>query len=127
MASSNYQRLKTLRKSGFVFILTHFGCRSKGASDLSFCYNDVNIAAIWSHYHVVTGRRHPFLYRSEFFISKETRFRQRYLDLILNDYVRQKFIIRSKIITYLRTFLDELGFLEVGKAVCIRTMTFSTS
>nr|XP_019954492.1 PREDICTED: lysine--tRNA ligase isoform X1 [Paralichthys olivaceus] len=45
--------------------------------------------------------------------DKETRFRQRYLDLILNDYVRQKFITRAKIITYLRKFLDELGFLEI--------------
>lgn len=44
---------------------------------------------------------------------QETRYRQRYLDLILNDYVRQKFITRAKIITYLRNFLDELGFLEV--------------
>ncbi|XP_077308489.1 lysine--tRNA ligase isoform X2 [Lithobates pipiens] len=45
--------------------------------------------------------------------DKETRFRQRYLDLILNDYVRQKFITRAKIITYLRRFLDDLGFLEI--------------
>ncbi|XP_064526561.1 lysine--tRNA ligase isoform X1 [Pseudopipra pipra] len=45
--------------------------------------------------------------------DKETRYRQRYLDLILNDYVRQKFITRAKIITYLRHFLDELGFLEI--------------
>ncbi|XP_010789834.1 lysine--tRNA ligase isoform X2 [Notothenia coriiceps] len=45
--------------------------------------------------------------------DKETRFRQRYLDLILNDYVRQKFITRAKIITYLRSFLDQMGFLEI--------------
>ncbi|XP_055504949.1 lysine--tRNA ligase isoform X2 [Leucoraja erinacea] len=45
--------------------------------------------------------------------DKETRYRQRYLDMILNDYVRLKFITRAKIITYLRTFLDNLGFLEV--------------
>ncbi|XP_069491564.1 lysine--tRNA ligase isoform X1 [Ambystoma mexicanum] len=45
--------------------------------------------------------------------DKETRFRQRYLDLILNDHVRQKFIIRAKIITYLRRFMDDLGFLEI--------------
>lgn len=45
--------------------------------------------------------------------DKETRYRQRYLDLILNDYVRQKFIIRSMIISYIRKFFDELGFLEV--------------
>lgn len=46
-------------------------------------------------------------------ILQETRYRQRYLDLILNDSVRQKFITRSKIITYLRSFLDQMGFLEV--------------
>lgn len=44
---------------------------------------------------------------------QETRFRQRYLDIILNDFVRQKFITRAKIVTYIRNFLDELGFLEV--------------
>uniref|UniRef100_A0AAY4B8K3 Lysine--tRNA ligase n=1 Tax=Denticeps clupeoides TaxID=299321 RepID=A0AAY4B8K3_9TELE len=45
--------------------------------------------------------------------DKETRFRQRYLDLILNDFVRQKFVTRAKIITYMRSFLDQLGFLEI--------------
>lgn len=45
--------------------------------------------------------------------DKETRFRQRYLDLILNDYVRDKFYIRAQIISYIRRFLDELGFLEI--------------
>ncbi|KAG2469778.1 SYK ligase, partial [Polypterus senegalus] len=45
--------------------------------------------------------------------DKETRYRQRYLDLILNDFVRQKFIVRAKIISYLRSFLDQLGFLEI--------------
>lgn len=45
--------------------------------------------------------------------DKETRFRHRYLDLILNEHVRQKFIVRAKIIKYVREFLDQLGFLEV--------------
>ncbi|KAK7603036.1 hypothetical protein V9T40_003035 [Parthenolecanium corni] len=45
--------------------------------------------------------------------DKETRFRQRYLDLIINEKTRQKFIIRAKIISYLRGFLDSLGFLEI--------------
>lgn len=44
---------------------------------------------------------------------QETRFRQRYLDLIINDSVREIFITRSKIINYLRQFFDHLGFLEV--------------
>lgn len=45
--------------------------------------------------------------------DKETRFRQRYLDLILNNRVRDIFQVRAKIIAYVRRFLDGLGFLEV--------------
>ncbi|KPM03631.1 lysine-tRNA ligase-like protein [Sarcoptes scabiei] len=45
--------------------------------------------------------------------DKEKRFRQRYLDLILNESTRQKFIIRACIIRYIREFLDNMGFLEV--------------
>lgn len=45
--------------------------------------------------------------------DKETRYRQRYLDLMMNDEVKKKFVIKAKIIKYLRTFLDDLGFLEV--------------
>ncbi|EAT33042.1 AAEL014702-PA [Aedes aegypti] len=45
--------------------------------------------------------------------DKETRFRQRYLDLILNGNVRNIFLVRAKIISYVRQFLDGMGFLEV--------------
>jgi len=45
--------------------------------------------------------------------DKETRFRQRYLDLILNAEVRDKFVTRSRLINYLRKFLDDMGFLEI--------------
>ncbi|XP_032681612.1 lysine--tRNA ligase isoform X2 [Odontomachus brunneus] len=45
--------------------------------------------------------------------DKETRYRQRYLDLILNNRVRQIFHIRAKIIAYVRSYLDKLGFLEI--------------
>ncbi|XP_055551727.1 lysine--tRNA ligase isoform X2 [Wyeomyia smithii] len=45
--------------------------------------------------------------------DKETRFRQRYLDLILNNHVRDIFCVRAKIISYVRRFLDNMGFLEV--------------
>ena len=43
----------------------------------------------------------------------ETRYRQRYLDLIANPEVRKTFVTRSKIIRSLRRQLDERGFLEV--------------
>jgi lysyl-tRNA synthetase class 2 len=37
----------------------------------------------------------------------------RYLDLIMNPEVRESFVVRAKIITFLRKYLDALGFLEV--------------
>lgn len=43
----------------------------------------------------------------------EARYRQRYLDLIVNSDVKNVFIIRSKIVKYSREFLDNKGFLEV--------------
>ena len=43
----------------------------------------------------------------------DTRFRQRYLDLIMNEKVKDTFIKRSKIISTIRHFLDEQGFMEV--------------
>ena len=43
----------------------------------------------------------------------EERFRKRYLDLLMNDNVRQRFALRSKIISEIRKFLDKDGFLEV--------------
>ena len=43
----------------------------------------------------------------------ETRYRQRYVDLIVNEQSREVFKARTKIITYLRDFLDSLDFLEV--------------
>ncbi|KAF2362632.1 Lysine-tRNA ligase class II [Trinorchestia longiramus] len=45
--------------------------------------------------------------------DQETRYRQRYLDLIINSDTRKKFIVRSNIIAYTRRFFDEMGFLEV--------------
>ncbi|OHD55688.1 MAG: lysine--tRNA ligase [Spirochaetes bacterium GWF1_51_8] len=43
----------------------------------------------------------------------ELRYRQRYLDLIINPNVKKDFIIRSKVIAYIRDFLTQRGFLEV--------------
>ncbi|MBW1721284.1 MAG: lysine--tRNA ligase [Deltaproteobacteria bacterium] len=43
----------------------------------------------------------------------ETRYRQRYLDLIVNDSVKEVFVTRSKIIQAIRKFFLERGFLEV--------------
>ena len=47
------------------------------------------------------------------FADKELRYRQRYLDLILNSDVKEVFRTRSKIVTEIRKYLDENGLLEV--------------
>jgi lysyl-tRNA synthetase class 2 len=43
----------------------------------------------------------------------ETRYRQRYVDLVMNDDVRKVFVTRSKVVSGIRAFLDKKGFLEV--------------
>ena len=45
--------------------------------------------------------------------NTELRYRQRYVDLIMNEEVRETFIKRSKIISSIRRYLDDQGFLEV--------------
>ena len=47
------------------------------------------------------------------FKDQELRYRKRYLDLIMNKESRGRFIARSKIIKYIRKFLDERNFVEV--------------
>lgn len=47
----------------------------------------------------------------------ETRFRQRYLDLVANEEVRERFVVRSRVVSAMRRFLDERGFLEVETPV----------
>ena len=45
--------------------------------------------------------------------DQETRYRRRYVDLIMNEESRRTFRIRSRIITYIRAFLDAQDYLEV--------------
>jgi len=45
--------------------------------------------------------------------DQETRYRQRYVDLIMNQESRDTFSVRSKIITHIRTFMDQKAFMEV--------------
>jgi len=45
--------------------------------------------------------------------DQETRYRQRYIDLITNDETRKTFALRSKIITYIRNFMLQKDFMEV--------------
>lgn len=66
-----------------------------------------NMLGVWA-----PGRpRHPERYALK---DQETRYRQRYLDLMVNSEVRNIFITTSKIKSYVRQFLEDLDFVEVG-------------
>ena len=47
------------------------------------------------------------------FSDPEMRYRQRYVDLIVNSHVRETFVKRSKLVTSIRQYLGEKGYLEV--------------
>lgn len=51
------------------------------------------------------------------FADKELRYRQRYVDLVVNPQVKDVFIKRSKIVSSVRNYLDEKGYLEVETPV----------
>ena len=49
--------------------------------------------------------------------DKELRYRQRYVDLMVNPDVKRNFLIRSRFIQYMRSYLDERGYIEVETPV----------
>jgi len=51
------------------------------------------------------------------FKDTDLRYRQRYVDLIVNPEVKRNFIIRSKFIKHMRNYLDDMGYIEVETPV----------
>jgi lysyl-tRNA synthetase class 2 len=49
--------------------------------------------------------------------DQETRYRRRYLDLLMNDESRELFLLRARVVTSIRRYLDEEGFVEVETPV----------
>ena len=49
--------------------------------------------------------------------DKELRFRQRYVDLMVNPEVKKNFVIRSQFIKFMRNYLDNMGYMEVETPV----------
>jgi lysyl-tRNA synthetase class 2 len=46
-------------------------------------------------------------------VDAETRYRKRYLDLLVNEDTRRDFLVRTRMVTAIRSYLDERGFVEV--------------
>lgn len=91
-----------IRRGDIVGVVGHPGKTKKG-----------ELSIMPSRLHLLSPCLHMLPHLHFGLKDKETRFRQRYLDLILNNRVRRNFQIRAKIISYMRQFLDQQGFLEV--------------
>ncbi len=66
-----------------------------------------------SGYRILAKALRPLPEKWHGLVDTETRYRQRYVDLIVNDEVRDVFRTRARIIAFLRAFLAERDFLEV--------------
>ena len=66
---------------------------------------------------LLTKSLHPLPEKWHGLKDTDMRYRQRYLDLIVNPEVRDTFVVRSRIHNEVRKFLDERGFLEVDTPV----------
>ena len=66
-----------------------------------------------SHLEVLSKALIPFPEKFHGLQDIQTRYRQRYLDLIMNEDVRQRFIKRSRMVSFMRSWLTARGYLEV--------------
>ena len=98
-----YNEIKKLMEVGDIIEVQGYPfVTNKG--ELSLHVNDLKI---------LTKAISPLPEKYHGITDKEARYRQRYLDLIMNTEVKQTFKIRSKVISLIRHFFEEKGFLEV--------------
>jgi lysyl-tRNA synthetase class 2 len=62
---------------------------------------------------VLARNRNPLPDTFHGLTDQETRYRKRYLDLLMNEDARELFVLRTKIVTAIRRYLDDEGFVEV--------------
>lgn len=84
-----------------------------GITGTVFKTNRGQVSIRVSSFELLTKSLRPLPEKFHGLKDKDIRYRQRYLDLIVNPDVKETFVIRSKIIREMRRFLEEKGFLEV--------------
>ena len=84
-----------------------------GASGTLFKTNTGELSVQVDDVRLLTKALRPLPDKFHGLADQETRYRQRYLDLITNEASRNTFVVRSKVIEYIRRFLTEREFLEV--------------
>ncbi|MBT8108748.1 MAG: lysine--tRNA ligase [Gammaproteobacteria bacterium] len=84
-----------------------------GARGVLFRTNTGELTVMADEVRLLTKSLRPLPEKWAGLSDQETRYRQRYVDLIINEKSRETFRKRSEIITYMRGFLESLDFLEV--------------
>ncbi len=102
VGEENYRNLSYLDRGDII-----------GAEGEVFKTRTGEITLLVKKYHLLTKCLHPIPQEWFGLRDVEKRYRQRYLDLIINQKVRENFFLRSKVISLIRRFLENRGFKEV--------------
>ena len=84
-----------------------------GVSGAMFKTNTGELSIEASHFEILTKAIRPLPDKFHGLADQETRYRQRYVDLITNDKARDVFKVRSKVVSFIRNYFDSMNFMEV--------------
>jgi lysyl-tRNA synthetase class 2 len=102
-AAADYEVFKTFADMGDI----------AGVTGEVFVTKTGELTVLASTFEILTKSVRPLPEKWHGLTDVETRFRQRYVDLIVNPQVREKFVIRSRMISAIRSMLESRGYLEV--------------
>ena len=88
-----------------------------GVRGIVFKTNSGEVSVHATHFEMLAKALRPLPEKFKGLKDIDAKYRHREVDLIMNADVRQTFVMRSKIINFLRTFLNEKGFLEVDTPI----------
>lgn len=88
-----------------------------GVRGVVFKTNSGEVSVHATHFEMLAKALRPLPEKFKGLKDIDAKYRHREIDLIMNENVRETFIMRSKIINFLRTFLNEKGFLEVDTPI----------
>ena len=84
-----------------------------GISGVMFKTNTGELSVEANHFEILTKAIRPLPDKFHGLSDQETRYRQRYVDLITNDKARDVFKVRSKVVSFIRNYFDNINFMEV--------------
>ncbi|MGQ4002109.1 lysine--tRNA ligase [Francisellaceae bacterium CB300] len=84
-----------------------------GVTGIMFKTNTGELSVEASHFEILTKAIRPLPDKFHGLSDQETRYRQRYVDLITNEKARDVFKVRSKVVSFIRNYFDSMNFMEV--------------